>query len=625
MPAMLASAATITVNTDIDEYGGSGSCSLRDAIEAANTDTAFGGCPAGTGNDTVSIPAGFYQLDEDPTTNEDLNVDGDIDLADADGVTIQGAGSASTIVDGDGSYMEERVFDVLDGDATFADLTVRNGNEPEGSGGGIFAGGDGNLVTVLRSSVHFNTADFLGGGIASGEGTELVVVDSLIANNQATGQDGDGGGIHADWHLTVRNTTVADNHAEDFGGGIKAFEGITLEGSTVSGNSTVNGEGGGVWLEPIGTIERLQQGEMQQAEDVIIDTTISDNVTQQEGGGLWIDNDSGAIVEIYDSTFSNNRALDGGGIYNDLQAPPLNGGATYLENVTISSNIASDQGGGIFNDGHLSANHTTIYRNVANSDGGAGGIFDDTPEPAPPRTTEYQNTIIAGNTPSDCAHTWTTGTPFVSQGNNVLGDGTCDDSGPDDISPGTDSGSNVDPRLGPLADNGGPTETHEVLAESPAIDAAESGDSCPEFDQRGVERPTGAGCEIGAYEVGSLPVDEGPGPDVGGVTVDRKLFCRKMAPTILGTSAAEKLIGTPGADVIQGREGSDVILGKGGDDVICGALGKDLLKGQGGDDWTKGLRGDDTDRGGPGTDKCVRGPGEDRYFSCENIPQAKQG
>ena len=78
-----------------------------------------------------------------------------------------------------------------------------------------------------------------------------------------------------------------------------------------------------------------------------------------------------------------------------------------------------------------------------------------------------------------------------SLGNNVLTDGTCNPVGSDQIV--TDAG------IGALADNGGPTLTHGLLAGSPAIDAGDAG-ACPATDQRGVARPLGAGCDIGAYE-----------------------------------------------------------------------------------------------------------------------------
>jgi hypothetical protein len=80
---------------------------------------------------------------------------------------------------------------------------------------------------------------------------------------------------------------------------------------------------------------------------------------------------------------------------------------------------------------------------------------------------------------------------IVSNGHNLDGDGTCGLGEPTDL-PGTD------PLLGPLADNGGPSETHALLPGSPAIDAGPP--TCEATDQRGVPRPQEAACDIGAYE-----------------------------------------------------------------------------------------------------------------------------
>jgi hypothetical protein len=199
-------------------------------------------------------------------------------------------------------------------------------------------------------------------------------------------------------------------------------------------------------------------------------------------------------------------------------------------------------------------------------------------------------------------------------GYNLLGDGSCpDDSGGDDTDIYPDNG-DVNARLAPLRDNGGPTKTHELLSGSPAIDAASNDAGCPPTDQRGLARPTGAACDIGAYEVGDFA-------QVGGEVIERDYRCRGLDPTILGTSGPDVLVGTPGRDVIQGLEGPDTIRGKAGRDVICGGRGDDLMKGGKGNDILKGLRGDDAYRAGSGNDLCIPGPGEDTYRGCERPPQ----
>ena len=89
-PASMASAAIITVTTTNDEYGTGPGCSLREAVGAAGTDSAFGGCPAGSGDDVISLPAGTYVLTQ-TGPGEDLNVTGDLDIYST--MTISGAGA----------------------------------------------------------------------------------------------------------------------------------------------------------------------------------------------------------------------------------------------------------------------------------------------------------------------------------------------------------------------------------------------------------------------------------------------------------------------------------------------------------------------------------------------------
>ena len=134
-----------------------------------------------------------------------------------------------------------------------------------------------------------------------------------------------------------------------------------------------------------------------------------------------------------------------------------------MTNATISGNTAANNGGGIFN--------------------GNG-------------TVETVNTIIAGNTAAtgvDCSGT------LNSLGSNLIGDETdCDFVSTTGDQVGT-SASPIDPLLGPLQDNGGPTFTQELLLGSPAIDAGDN-PACPPEDQRGVVRPQGPDCDIGSFE-----------------------------------------------------------------------------------------------------------------------------
>ncbi|HEY2217113.1 MAG TPA: CSLREA domain-containing protein, partial [Solirubrobacteraceae bacterium] len=113
-----ASAAQIAVNTSADSLEQDGHCSLREAITAANTDQASGAmlgeCVAGQGADTIVLPPGVYTLTR-TGSHEDENLKGDLDVH--SDLTIQGAGAASTAIDGNASVvkaaMSDRVFDIF--------------------------------------------------------------------------------------------------------------------------------------------------------------------------------------------------------------------------------------------------------------------------------------------------------------------------------------------------------------------------------------------------------------------------------------------------------------------------------------------------------------------------------
>jgi hypothetical protein len=224
---------------------------------------------------------------------------------------------------------------------------------------------------------------------------------------------------------------------------------------------------------------------------VLTDSTVKDNsATAGSGGGI---NNSGSAT-ITGSTISGNTATaDGGGIWTS----PFFGALT-LTSSTVSGNSAAGEGGGIAvggTTGTFSAGlfNSTVAFNTADSDGdgagGGGGIANGGP------AADLKDTIIARN--ADL------GSPFApdcagelnSQGNNLIQDPTCPISG--------DTAGLItaqDPLLGPLAGNGGPTQTHALLPGSPAIDAGSSDCPPPATDQRRVARPQGPACDLGAFE-----------------------------------------------------------------------------------------------------------------------------
>jgi CSLREA domain-containing protein len=284
---------------------------------------------------------------------------------------------------------------------------------------------------------------------------------------------------------------------------------LTIDFATVniSGLTIRNGEraqGGGIYKT--GTL-------------TLINSTVSGNVASH-GGGIY--NGSGTLT-LTNSTVSGNSAVeDGGGIFNPFF------GSTIVTNSTVTGNAASNGGGGIFNStGILTLTNSTISGNSANSGGGIYNVLRDTRVFSSTiannqagggvlsvgfgATVAFQNTILAGNLPYDCS-----GSAFFSGGNNLMGTQSC-----------TVNGGGVtvaDPMLGPLQNNGGPTQTHTPLSGSPAIDGGNPSGCRDQFDQfgalllrdqRGFRRTVdgngddAARCDIGAVEFGS-----GPGPGV---------------------------------------------------------------------------------------------------------------
>jgi CSLREA domain-containing protein len=138
--------AQITVTTTADTITG-GQCSLRAAISAANTDTTVAGCAAGSGTDTVLVPAGHCALTL-AAANEDANATGDLDIT--SNIVISGAGAGSTTADANGI---DRVFDVHgNATTTIEGMTITGGRAPDGADGR-------NAAPALPGAGETGTAD----------------------------------------------------------------------------------------------------------------------------------------------------------------------------------------------------------------------------------------------------------------------------------------------------------------------------------------------------------------------------------------------------------------------------------------------------------------------------------
>jgi hypothetical protein len=398
---------------------------------------------------------------------------GELDITDP--VTINGPGAGTLVVSGNNT---SRIFGIDDGAAgtsmsvTISGLTLTGGNAGTGDGGAIKVANE--ALTLSGMIISANAAS-RGAGVYIGPGGSLTVPQnagiSLIGNNATgTGANAGGGAIFLDASstATIRDSAISDNQ------------------------STSNGEGGGgIGVAGNGTL-------------TIQRTTISSNralgLFANGGGVSFISN---GTLTIDSSTLSGNSAVGSGGGISAGTA------IATIDNSTISGNAANINGGGIAVTGSsLLARNTTIAFNTADSDnnstGSGGGIFIEISNSA-----TLQGTIVANNVagPTPMAG------PDINGGVLATMSLVKNTTGAVIINGSSGNLLGVDPLLGGLASNGGPTLTHALAASSPARDhgANFAGQA---FDQRGAPfvRTIGAATDIGAFEFQSPGGGPPPGP-----------------------------------------------------------------------------------------------------------------
>ena len=415
-------------------------CTLRAAIEEANSSVAL---------DTVIVPAGVYVL-----RFGQLRITNDI--------TIRGAGMTKAIIDGGVVYDPDgyiiggfRVFLVTAGSVVrMSTLTMRNGaglpaSQPSQDGGCIANRGQLTLNTVAVDSCGSDTS---GGGIANFG--KLTILDSQIVGNFARSVGGGVSNAAPEARLKMTRTTVSGNFASEGNG---------------------NGSGGGVWNS--GFLE-------------VAESTFTRNVADSSGGGISNDGTAQLLTSTFDGNSTFSCCYGGGGIANE------GAGTMTITNCTISGNVDQYRAGGVYNNGQLVVQNSTIYGNTS-TDGGIGGLTSGYDS----KSTIVKNSIIAGNR-SDSGGTTPDCNSISSLEYSLIGNTTeCT------IPAGRGNMLNVDPLLGPLANNGGKTQTHALLNGSPALDfgspakPGSGGNACEKTDQRGVGRPQNGRCDMGAYEL----------------------------------------------------------------------------------------------------------------------------
>jgi CSLREA domain-containing protein len=321
MPAPAAYATTITVNTTSDEVNADGDCSLREAIIAANTDTAVSGCPAGNGFDVISLPAGTYELTVG-STGEDAAQGGDLDIT--EGLTLNGAGRVTTTIDGD---RLDRVFHIRSGNVQITGVTITGGYLIGDAGAGIRV--SGGSLTLVNNRVTDNIiagTTYQGGGIYF-SGDTLTVNTTWIDNNTATGV---GGGlfINYDSAWTLVNSRVENNTAGG-SGGIQSHGTGTIDRSSISGNTATTSTSGAGGISSTETL-------------TVVNSTISGNRAPQSGGGLVVG--SGSVASLYNVTITNNTADSDGSNLGDGGGIRIASGTVNLQHTIIAGNFDNSSG-----------------------------------------------------------------------------------------------------------------------------------------------------------------------------------------------------------------------------------------------------------------------------------------
>ena len=453
----------ITINTILDIVAVDGHCSLREAILAANQDTASGPtageCKAGGTNDVIIIPQGVYTLTRSGY-GEDEGLTGDLDIR-AD-LVLASDGSGPVVIDGN---QLDRVIDVGVGvTVTLSGLTIQNGltiflpSGPYWDGAGVFNRG---TLRVYSTSIVDNVARLNGGGIANNG--LLVLVNSIVSGNQdALGA----GGILNFRVMRLENVLVFNNRSVGKSGGISS-QAWTGGVSVIRDSAIVSNTGswsGGLYhsYEPL----------------VIENTTISGN----QGSGIHTSEADGLIV-LRSSVISNTDT----GLY--ASAPVTVAHSTISGNLGSGVRVETPELIGLYN--------VTIAHN------GSMGIENGYGS----SSIRLQNTLVGGNASADCLGM------IFSLGHNLIQDTS------DCILTGVSTGNvlNVVPLLGPLQNNGGLTDTHALLPGSVGIDdgnpaGCQGNNGVPRlFDQRGLLRIAdgdgdgSAVCDIGAYELFAGP------------------------------------------------------------------------------------------------------------------------
>jgi Zn-dependent metalloprotease len=428
-------------------------------------------------------------------------------------------------------------------------------------GNGVCETATGNGICTLRAAIQETNARFSADTIILPAGTYTLTLPGDFEDSAASGD------LDITDDLTILGAGIKSTTVEGNGNVLldRVFEilgayTVKMSDLVIRGGNPGWNNGGGISNGGILTLERMVlrdntaghgAGLLNWNTAVIKDSSISNNTSLDDGGGIRND----VTLTIMNTTISGNSSHSAG-------AGIENHGPLTITNSTISNNQAGGLGGGIYfgyNPVNVpttpaNLNNVTIVNNLVDTNndgyGDGGGIYIETS-----RVVYMHNSILAGNTklsnPQDCAGVLTSNGHNLIQstsGCTITGDAT-----------GNITGQN--PNLGPLQDNGGQTTTHALQSRSPAIDAGNDA-TCESTDQRGITRPQGAHCDIGAFEYQGPSV---PTPTLTATAGGPTPTWTPTAPATFTPTATVSVIptNTPTPTPTSTASGSDLIFADG--------------------------------------------------------------
>lgn len=357
-----ARAGLIEVTTPQDQFGEDATkCSLREAIQAARTDTAFGGCPAGNSYDVITVGTNLlgYKLTREGM-DEDANSTGDLDVTGSGTIAVIGQGAGKTVISGNGI---DRIFHVnMDASGTFivSGLTLSRGDAGDGVGGAIFA--RRGTVRITKSHLTHNAA-VRGGAIYAYSGAlEVNISQSAITRNVASQL---AGGISNVGTLSLASTTVAENVAPDAGGIHSAGLSARLKNVTVAFNSA-NQRGGAVFGDDETTIDN---------------SIFAYNSVVADGGRNAADLSCSSVHSLGYNMYQRKSCTLAPALASDLQADPLLGtladaGGAVPANILLPGSPAVDSGAPGAYDGEGAHCTSSDQRGMSRSNGCDRGAYE---------------------------------------------------------------------------------------------------------------------------------------------------------------------------------------------------------------------------------------------------------